>query len=146
MPLLSEHLPRETHTNIHSHTQIVIATPATATLPPRLRSRCFINGCPVTLRALRVLNGLLVDMNGQHSSLALADPSTQMGLLDRVAGCVGLKAEVCVLSCVYYLNWEPCKLRNKAGGSSFPFLLRMHVACFTGVMHSESHASSGRET
>ncbi|GFH23915.1 hypothetical protein HaLaN_21609, partial [Haematococcus lacustris] len=31
---------------------------------PRLRSRCFINGLPVSLRSLRALSGLLLDLNG----------------------------------------------------------------------------------
>jgi hypothetical protein len=82
------------HSPFPLHPQILVATPAVGSVPPRLRSRCFINGCPVTLRALRALNGLLVDMNGQHSSLALADPGIQMALLDRVAACGALKVEV----------------------------------------------------
>jgi hypothetical protein len=52
----------------------------------RPRSRCFINRSPVTLRSLRALSGLLLDMNGQHSSEALRDSDTQLALLDRVAG------------------------------------------------------------
>lgn len=59
-----------------------------------LRSRCFVNGAPVTLRALRALGGLLVDLNGQHSSLALREGATQLALLDKVAGCGALVAQV----------------------------------------------------
>eukprot|EP00198_Chlamydomonas_reinhardtii_P003113 XP_001692449.1 predicted protein [Chlamydomonas reinhardtii] len=57
-----------------------------------LRSRVALNGAPSSLRLLRELAGLLVDTNGQHSTLALRDPATQLELLDRIAGTAPLAA------------------------------------------------------
>ena len=54
--------------------------------PRALRSRCFVNGAPTSLRVLRALGAALVDTNGQHAALGLRDPETQLALLDRVAG------------------------------------------------------------
>lgn len=39
----------------------------------------FLNGAASSLRVLRELGQLLVDSNGQHSTLALRDPETQVG-------------------------------------------------------------------
>ncbi|GLI67135.1 hypothetical protein VaNZ11_011345 [Volvox africanus] len=50
------------------------------------RSRVFLNGSPTSLRILREVGALLVDTNGQHSSMSLRDASTQLDLLDRIAG------------------------------------------------------------
>ncbi|GIL53523.1 hypothetical protein Vafri_9112 [Volvox africanus] len=50
------------------------------------RSRVFLNGSPSSLRILREVGALLVDTNGQHSSMSLRDASTQLDLLDRIAG------------------------------------------------------------
>lgn len=43
-----------------------------------LRSRVFINGAASSLRVLKELGAMLVDTNGQHSSLALKDADTQV--------------------------------------------------------------------
>ena len=51
-----------------------------------LRSRVLVNGAPSSLRVLRQLGELLVDVNGQHAALGLRDAPTQLALLDRVAG------------------------------------------------------------
>jgi DNA repair ATPase RecN len=56
------------------------------------RSRVVINGVPSSLRVLRALSGLLMDINGQHAALALRDGQQQLQLLDKIAGrcvCVG---------------------------------------------------------
>ncbi|GIL84863.1 hypothetical protein Vretifemale_13442 [Volvox reticuliferus] len=50
------------------------------------RSRVFLNGSPTSLRVLREVGALLVDTNGQHSSMSLRDSATQLDLLDRIAG------------------------------------------------------------
>lgn len=50
------------------------------------RSHCSINGAATSLRVLKLLGTLLVDSNGQHSSLSLRDARTQLELLDRIAG------------------------------------------------------------
>ncbi len=36
-----------------------------------VRSRCFLNGVPTSVRVLREVGRLLVDVNGQHAALAL---------------------------------------------------------------------------
>lgn len=51
-----------------------------------IRSRVLINNCPSSLRVLRVLGTLLVDVNAQHASLALREGQQQLQLLDRIAG------------------------------------------------------------
>jgi DNA repair protein RecN (Recombination protein N) len=46
------------------------------------RSKAFINGTPVNLRQLRALTESLVDVHGQNEHQRLADPGTQLALLD----------------------------------------------------------------
>ncbi|MCB1685185.1 MAG: DNA repair protein RecN [Pseudomonadales bacterium] len=46
------------------------------------RSRAFLNGSPVTLQVLRELTGNLIDVHGQHENQRLAEPETQLSLLD----------------------------------------------------------------
>lgn len=53
--------------------------------PSGNRSKCFINGAATSLRVLREI-GRLIDLNGQHASLRLKDSTTQIALLDQVAG------------------------------------------------------------
>lgn len=65
---LCAHARTRTRTPPPLHAQITVAQAMGAGAPPRLRSRCFINGAPVALRALRALQGVLVDMNGQHGA------------------------------------------------------------------------------
>jgi hypothetical protein len=50
------------------------------------RSRVLINGVPTSLRVVRSVSDVLVDMNGQAASLALRDTNQQLLLLDRIAG------------------------------------------------------------
>lgn len=54
--------------------------------PNGLRSRCSVNGTTTSLRVLREIGNLLVDVNGQNSSQALKESGTQLNLLDRIAG------------------------------------------------------------
>ena len=46
------------------------------------RSRGFVNDAPVGLALLRRLAGLLVEVQGQHEQMGLADPAGHAGLLD----------------------------------------------------------------
>ena len=51
-----------------------------------VRSRCFLNGAPVPLKALRAVGGLLADINGQGAAAGLRDAGGQARLLDALAG------------------------------------------------------------
>ncbi|GLC69764.1 hypothetical protein PLESTF_000877600 [Pleodorina starrii] len=60
-----------------------------------LRSRVFLNGGATSLRVLREMGALLVDSNGQHASMSLRDSTTQLDLLDRIAGTAPLADSYC---------------------------------------------------
>lgn len=47
------------------------------------RSRAWINGVPVTVKQLRDLGALLVDIHGQHEHYSLVDSSSHCQVLDR---------------------------------------------------------------
>jgi DNA repair protein RecN (Recombination protein N) len=46
------------------------------------RSRAFVNDHPVGVGLLRRIGGLLVEVQGQHEQMSLADPASHAGLLD----------------------------------------------------------------
>jgi DNA repair protein RecN (Recombination protein N) len=50
------------------------------------RSRAFVNDQPVGLTLLRRLGALLVEVQGQHEQVGLADPAAHAGLLDAAGG------------------------------------------------------------
>ncbi|NOG72996.1 DNA repair protein RecN [Roseicella sp. DB1501] len=50
------------------------------------RSRAFVNDQPVGVALLRRLAALLVEVQGQHDQVGLADPATHAGLLDAFGG------------------------------------------------------------
>lgn len=50
------------------------------------RSRAFVNGQPVSVGLLRRLAATLVEVQGQHDQVGLADPATHAGLLDAFGG------------------------------------------------------------
>jgi DNA repair protein RecN (Recombination protein N) len=50
------------------------------------RSRAFVNDEPVAVGLLRRLGALLVEVQGQHDQVGLADPASHGGLLDSFAG------------------------------------------------------------
>ncbi|WP_149540591.1 DNA repair protein RecN [Siccirubricoccus phaeus] len=50
------------------------------------RSRAFVNGQPVAAGVLRRLAAALVEVQGQHDQVGLADPATHGGLLDAFGG------------------------------------------------------------
>jgi DNA repair protein RecN (Recombination protein N) len=50
------------------------------------RSRAYLNGLAVPLRALRQAGGVLVDLHGQHDHQTLLDPQQHTGFLDAFGG------------------------------------------------------------
>lgn len=58
------------------------------------RSRAFVNDQPVGLALLRRLGALLVEVQGQHDQVGLADPASHAGLLDAAGGLEKLRAKV----------------------------------------------------
>jgi DNA repair protein RecN (Recombination protein N) len=53
---------------------------------PQGKSRAFVNDIPVKLPILRALSGLLIDVNSQHQTFSLNNPSSQLQILDDYAG------------------------------------------------------------
>jgi DNA repair protein RecN (Recombination protein N) len=58
------------------------------------RSRAFINDQPVGVALLRRVGGLLVEVQGQHEQMSLADPANHAGLLDAFGVPAALRTEV----------------------------------------------------
>lgn len=58
------------------------------------RSRAFINDDPVGVGLLRRLGALLVEVQGQHDQVGLADPASHAGLLDAFGGLDADRARV----------------------------------------------------
>ncbi|MFZ6761373.1 DNA repair protein RecN [Pseudoroseomonas sp. WGS1072] len=58
------------------------------------RSRAFVNDEPVGVGLLRRLGALLVEVQGQHDQVGLADPATHAGLLDAFGGLEGRREAV----------------------------------------------------
>ncbi|WP_137178419.1 DNA repair protein RecN [Roseomonas sp. AR75] len=58
------------------------------------RSRAFANDQPVGLTLLRRLGALLVEVQGQHEQVGLADPAAHAGLLDAAGGLDKLRGQV----------------------------------------------------
>jgi DNA repair protein RecN (Recombination protein N) len=58
------------------------------------RSRAFINDEPVGVGLLRRLGALLVEVQGQHDQVGLADPATHAGLLDAFGGLEAARHQV----------------------------------------------------
>jgi DNA repair protein RecN (Recombination protein N) len=56
------------------------------------RSRAFVNDQPAGLALLRRLGALLVEVQGQHEQVGLADPAGHAGLLDAAGGLERLRA------------------------------------------------------
>ncbi len=55
------------------------------------RSRAFVNDQPVGVALLRRLGALLVEVQGQHEQMGLADPAIHAGLLDAFGVTLGLR-------------------------------------------------------
>ena len=58
------------------------------------RSRAFINDHPVGVGLLRRVGALLVEVQGQHEQMSLADPASHTGLLDAFGVASGLRISV----------------------------------------------------
>jgi len=58
------------------------------------RSRAFVNDQPVSAALLRRLGGLLVEVQGQHDQMGLADPAGHAALLDAFGVAEKLRTEV----------------------------------------------------
>ncbi len=58
------------------------------------RSRAFVNDQPVAVGLLRRIAALLVEVQGQHEQVGLADPATHAGLLDAFGGLEGRRGQV----------------------------------------------------
>ena len=58
------------------------------------RSRAFINDQPVGAALLKRIGALLVEVQGQHDQMGLADPATHAGLLDAYGVAPGLRIAV----------------------------------------------------
>ena len=58
------------------------------------RSRAFINDAPVSVALLREIGGQLVEIHGQNESQSLTDAGTQLDMLDKYAGLMGLRREI----------------------------------------------------
>lgn len=61
---------------------------------PDGRSKAFVNDAPVSVALLREIGGQLVEIHGQNESQSLTDASTQLDMLDKYAGLMGLRREV----------------------------------------------------
>ncbi|MBR0654957.1 DNA repair protein RecN [Plastoroseomonas arctica] len=58
------------------------------------RSRAFVNDEPVGVALLKRLGALLIEVQGQHDQVGLADPTTHAGLLDAFGGLEPSRAAV----------------------------------------------------
>jgi DNA repair protein RecN (Recombination protein N) len=58
------------------------------------RSRAFVNDHPVGVGLLRRIGALLVEVQGQHEQMSLADPASHAGLLDAFGVPAALRASV----------------------------------------------------
>ena len=58
------------------------------------RSRAFLNDQPVGIALLRRVGALLVEVQGQHEQMGLADPGTHLGLLDAFGVAPALREDV----------------------------------------------------
>ncbi len=57
------------------------------------RNVCRVNGCPVTVSALKELAGGLINIHGQHDSQALLSPEKHCGFIDSLAENEELRSE-----------------------------------------------------
>ena len=79
-----------TEQGIEAEDQIVLRRVLTADG----RSRAFVNDEPVGVALLRRLGALLVEVQGQHDQVGLADPATHSGLLDAFGALEGRRNAV----------------------------------------------------
>ncbi len=66
------------------------------------RSRALINDQPVSLGLLRRVSGLLIEIQGQHEQIGLADPANQLAMLDAY----GVPGELRDATAANYRAWR----------------------------------------
>ena len=71
------------------------------------RSRAFVNDQPVGVALLRRAGGMLVEIQGQHEQMGLADPATHLALLDAFGVASALRDEVAGL----FTSWSEARRR-----------------------------------
>lgn len=108
---------------------------AAAAAAAAARSRVLINGSPSSLRVLRALAPLLVDVNGQHASLALRDSNQQLQLLDRIAGvyAVGYTQRTAAGQVQNHVVWRWKKCPGSVWCAFSVFELCMQCCCLCWV-------------
>jgi DNA repair protein RecN (Recombination protein N) len=74
------------------------------------RSRALVNDQPVSLSFLRMLSALLIEVQGQHEQVGLADPANHMALLDAF----GVPAEARAATASAHKTWRDVAARLKA--------------------------------
>jgi DNA repair protein RecN (Recombination protein N) len=74
------------------------------------RSRALVNDQPVSLSFLRMLSALLIEVQGQHEQVGLADPANHMALLDAF----GVPAEARAAAASAHKTWRDVAARLKA--------------------------------
>ncbi|MBV9735926.1 MAG: DNA repair protein RecN [Acidisphaera sp.] len=78
------------------------------------RTRAFINDQPVGVALLRGAGALLVEVQGQHEQIGLADPATQMALLDAFGVAPGLREAVGAA----WRGWREAEAARRAAGEA----------------------------
>ncbi|HEY1856283.1 DNA repair protein RecN [Acidocella sp.] len=74
------------------------------------RSRALVNDQPVSVSFLRTLSALLIEVQGQHEQVGLADPTNHMALLDAF----GVPAETRAATAAAHKTWRDVAARLKA--------------------------------
>ncbi|HVE20698.1 MAG TPA: DNA repair protein RecN [Acidocella sp.] len=73
------------------------------------RSRALVNDQPVSLSFLRTLSALLIEVQGQHEQVGLADPANHMALLDAF----GVPAETRMATAAAHKAWREVAAKLK---------------------------------
>jgi DNA repair protein RecN (Recombination protein N) len=74
------------------------------------RSRALVNDQPVSVSFLRTLSALLIEVQGQHEQVGLADPANHMTLLDAF----GVPAEARAATAAAHKTWRDVAAKLKA--------------------------------
>ena len=71
------------------------------------RSRALVNDQPVSVGFLKKLAALLIEVQGQHEQVGLADPANHLALLDAFGVETGVRAETATT----YKAWKTCAVK-----------------------------------
>ena len=77
------------------------------------RSRAFVNDQPISAGLLRRAGAMLVEVQGQHEQMGLADPAVQAGLLDAFAVPGALRQAVATTWRVWRESRGTCRRRAR---------------------------------